>query len=169
MSDRIESILIGTAGLSFAAFVSLYLAIARSGAASEPEARDRFVRLLLVAITVESVHFVEELTTGFHHRFPEFLGLADWPTAFFVVFNLVWIALWILSAFGVRAGVEAAYFPIWFLVIGMMLNGIVHPLLALASGGYFPGLVTSPVTGVLGFVLCPKLWELTAPRWPGIL
>lgn len=169
MGDRIESILIGTAGLSLAAFVSLYLVMVRTGAAAEPEARERFVRLVLIAIAIESVHFGEELATGFHQRFPELLGLSPWPLSFFVVFNVAWIALWLVSAAGLRAGVDAAYFPIWFLVIGMMLNGVAHPLLALAAGGYFPGLVTSPVTGVLGFVLCPKLWALTDPRWPGLL
>ena len=34
-----------------------------------------------------------------------------------------------------------------FLAIGMVLNGIVHPLLSVRAGGYFPGLVTSPLVG----------------------
>ena len=37
----------------------------------------------------------------------------------------------------------------WFLAIAGMFNGIAHPLLALASGGYFPGLVSSPFIAVM--------------------
>ncbi len=165
MSDRIESVFIGTAGLALAAFVALYLAIARSAAASEPAARDRLVRLVALAIAVEALHFVEELTTGFQRQFPHFLGLTDWTTGFFVTFNVAWFLVWIVSAFALRPNYAWAYFPIWFLGIGMLVNGIVHPFLALASGRYFPGLLTSPFAGVLGAILLRRLWVLTQARW----
>jgi hypothetical protein len=165
MSDRVESIFAGTAGLALAAFVALYLALARGPASSEPEAHDRLIRLIAIAIAAQGLHFVEELATGFHRRFPEFLSFEPWPAQFFVAFNVLWIVLWIVSVFGVRENVAAAYFPIWFLAIGMSLNGLVHPLLALASGGYFPGLISSPVVGALGVVLCRRLWELTSARF----
>lgn len=165
MSDRLESMLIGTAGLAFAAFVAFYLAFARSAADAEPAARDRLVRLVALAVLVQGAHFAEELATGFERRFPELLGLAAWTTRFFVGFNLFWLAVWAVAVFGVRAGVDAAYFPIWFLGIGMAMNGLVHPMLALMAGGYFPGLVSSPFAGALGVVLLRRLWELTEGRW----
>ncbi|MBI2569230.1 MAG: hypothetical protein HYV63_19595 [Candidatus Schekmanbacteria bacterium] len=44
------------------------------------------------------------------------------------------------------------------------MNGIGHPLFAVASGGYFPGLITSPLIGVAGVVLWGRLLRATAER-----
>jgi hypothetical protein len=41
-------------------------------------------------------------------------------------------------------------------------NGVAHPLLSVATGGYFPGLFTSPVVGGIGLVLLSRLWKATA-------
>jgi hypothetical protein len=71
--------------------------------------------------------------------------------------------LWLLGAVGVKCGIRAAYFPVWFFSIGMVGNAIWHPLLSLATGGYFPGLFTSPFGGVIGIMLLSRLWKLTAP------
>jgi hypothetical protein len=45
----------------------------------------------------------------------------------------------------------------------MVGNAIWHPLLCLATGGYFPGLFTSPFAGIIGVMLLSRLWKLTAP------
>jgi hypothetical protein len=54
-------------------------------------------------------------------------------------------------------------FPLWFLGIACALNGLAHPLLALRSGGYFPGLITSPLVGVAGVLLLWRTLRVTAP------
>jgi len=86
-----------------------------------------------------------------------------WPSEFFVIFNLVWIALWLLAAVGVKRGMRTAFFPLWFFAIGMVGNALWHPLLSLATGGYFPGLFTSPFAGIIGVMLLSRLWKLTDP------
>jgi len=52
-------------------------------------------------------------------------------------------------------------FPIWCFAIAAIVNGIAHPLLAVAARGYFPGLITSPVVGVVGVLLWIRLIALT--------
>jgi hypothetical protein len=47
-----------------------------------------------------------------------------------------------------------------------MLTGMAHPLMAAASGGYFPGLTTSPVIGVAGLLLWSRLRSATRDSAP---
>jgi hypothetical protein len=104
---------------------------------------------------------MEELVTRFHQRFPALLSLPAWPQDFFVTFNLMWLSVWVLSAIGLQRGYRPALFPAWFFAIAAIVNGIAHPALAIASGGYFPGLITSPVVGVLGALLWLRLQKFT--------
>jgi hypothetical protein len=104
-----------------------------------------------------------EYVTRFYVRAPEFLGLVAWPSEFFVIFNLVWIALWLVAAVGMKRGIRAAFFPVWFFAVGLVGNALWHPLLSLATGGYFPGLFTSPFAGIIGVLLLSRLWRLTKP------
>ena len=107
------------------------------------------------------LHVIEEYATGFAQRWPELLGQRPWANGFFIGFNLSWIAIWLLCAFGIRRGVRVAFFPVWFFAIGMTVNLVGHPALALWTGGYFPGLWTSPIVGVLGVLLLARLLAIT--------
>lgn len=117
---------------------------------------------LVIATAIQGVHFAEEWISGFHIRFPALLGLEPMPVSFFVPFNLAWIAIWIVSVPFLRRGRGAAFFAAWFLAIAGMLNGVAHPMMALASGGYFPGLVTSPFIGIAGVILWQRLRRATS-------
>ena len=44
-----------------------------------------------------------------------------------------------------------------------MFNGLAHPLLAITSEAYFPGLATSPVIGGVGVWLWFRLHAATRP------
>jgi hypothetical protein len=119
------------------------------------------VRLAVIAVVLQAAHFMEEFTTGFHERFPELLAIAPWSMQFFVSFNLFWLAIWTLSIWGLASHRRAALFPLWFLAIGGFANGIAHPLLSAGAGGYFPGLLTSPLVGAIGFLLLQRLLVIT--------
>ena len=160
MNENLRSILVGTAGLSVAAVAALLLTLLRPPA-DDRAGRERTARIFLLGLAVQSLHFMEEFVTGFEQRFPALLDLPAWSERFFVAFNLVWISTWILSAVGLQRGYRAALFPVWFFAIAAMANGIAHPLLAVVAKGYFPGLITSPVLGVLGVLLWRRLQELT--------
>lgn len=161
MSEELRSILTGTAGLSVAAVIALLLTLARDGVVASPVQLRAAVRIAVAAILVQTAHFAEELATGFQQRFPELLGLTPWSLRFFVTFNLIWLGAWVLSVFGLAARRRVALFPLWFLGLGCVANGIAHPLFALRTGGYFPGLVTSPVVGVAGVLLLRRLSRVT--------
>ena len=115
-----------------------------------------------VATAIQGAHFAEEWATGFHVRFPALIGLDPMPLSFFVTFNLVWLAIWIASIPFLRVGRRAAFFASWFLAIAGMLNGVAHPLIAILSGGYFPGLITSPIIGIAGVLLWQRLQKATS-------
>jgi NO-binding membrane sensor protein with MHYT domain len=142
--------------LGFAALAALILAVNRRSPRGKVTERHAASRALILALGIQSIHFSEELATGFHVRLPALFGLPPIPLSLFVGFNLAWIGIWIASVPGLRSAHPAAYFAAWFLAIAGMFNGIAHPLLAVAAGGYFPGLVTSPfICGA-----CIWLWLL---------
>jgi hypothetical protein len=120
--------------------------------------------VLGIATAIQSVHFVEEWITGFHVRFTALLGLDldPMPLSFFVTFSLAWLAIWIVSIPFLRVGRRAAFFSAWFLAIAGILNGVAHPMMAIASGGYFPGLITSPFIGIAGVILWQRLQTATS-------
>jgi len=161
MSDNFRSMVFGPSVLYGVAVVALILTIARRPAKYSSEEIDRIIRLYVVGIAFQCLHFTEEFVTGFYIRVPPFLGFVPWLPEFFVTFNLIWIALWLLAAVGIRSRIRVAFFPVWFFAIGMVGNAIWHPLLCLATGGYFPGLFTSPFAGVIGVILLKRLWKLT--------
>ncbi len=92
------------------------------------------------------------------------LGLPGIPLSVFVVFNLTWLGIWVASVPGLRSARAAAFFAAWFLAIAGMFNGIAHPLLAIAAGGCFPGLLSSPFIGVASVWLWLRLRRATRDR-----
>ena len=161
MAEELRSILIGTAGLSVAGIVALFLTIARGDiVASEPELAAA-VRLAAAAVVLQAAHFAEEAATGFHQQFPALLDLVPWSLRFFALFNLFWLVVWVLSTWGMMARRRSALFALWFFGLACMANGLAHPLLAIRTGGYFPGLVTAPLIGVLGIMLFRRLVRIT--------
>lgn len=122
------------------------------------------LRASVLALALQAVHFAEELMTGFHERFPELLGFSAMPVLLFVLFNVLWLVIWGLSVAGLRHRMRVALFPLWFLALGSAMNGVAHPLLALAAGTYFPGLITSPLSGAAGIWLITRLASVTAPQ-----
>lgn len=163
MSDGVRSMILGPSVLYLVALVAFVLTVTRHAPGPQPEALDRVIRIYLLGIAAQCFHFVEEFVSGFHVRAPQILGLVPWSAEFFVTFNLTWIALWVVSAVGIRARLRIAFFPAWFFAVGMLGNGLWHPLLSARTAEYFPGLFTSPVVGAIGLLLAVRLWNLTAP------
>ena len=158
MSDTLRSILTGTAGLDVAMVVAIILTVRRAPRSAAPD----FLLLGWITLAIQGVHFSEELLTGFDRRFPVILGLAPWPETFFVSFNLVWLVIW-AAALITLGHLRVALFPLWFLAIAAIANGIAHPLGSLAVRGYFPGLVSAPLLGLAGVLLFGRLMAFTQP------
>lgn len=161
MNDKLLSILPSAVVLGAAGVIALNLILTR-GWADESRTHIRgAVQIVLVADFFQAAHFLEELSAGFHERLPALFGLPPMPLQFFVSFNVAWLVIWSLSSWGLMAQRRASLFPLWFLGIGCVVNGVAHPALSIVAGGYFPGLITSPVVGVLGVVLLRRLRVVT--------
>ncbi|MCP3963636.1 MAG: HXXEE domain-containing protein [bacterium] len=115
-----------------------------------------------IATAAQAGHFTEELATGFHQRLPAAFDLPPMSLGLFVAFNLAWLAIWALSAWGLARRSTLALFPLWFLGVASVANGLLHPLLALREGAYFPGLATSPLMAAVGALLLARLARVTA-------
>jgi Protein of unknown function with HXXEE motif len=161
MNDELRSLLPSAVVLGAFAGVAVFLTVTRGWAAGSAAHIRGAVNVTLLTISFQTMHFAEELLTGFRERFPALFDLPPMPLRFFVLFNLAWILVWSLCAWGLAARRRAALFPLWFLGIACIANGVAHPALSVLAGGYFPGLVTSPLVGVLGVLLLRRLARIT--------
>ena len=161
MDDELTSILPSAVALGAAALVALLLTFSRGWAEGSRAQTRGAVRLALVAVLLEAAHFAEELSTGFHERFPALFDRSPMPLPVFVLFNLAWLAIWILSVWGLAARNRGALFPLWFLALASIANGLAHPAFSALEGRYFPGLVTAPAVGIVGVLLLRRLLSLT--------
>ena len=113
----------------------------------------------LLAIAVQCLHFTEEYLTGFQRQFPRLLG-GEWGDAQFVTFNMVWLAVFVLAAWGVHQQVRVAYVFVIFLgLIGGVGNGASHLFLSAVNRRYFPGAGTAAVCIGVGIALLLRLFR----------
>jgi hypothetical protein len=159
-----QSILPSLLVLGLAAIAAATLAASRPPRPLHSPIRPAASRALIVALVIQGIHFGEEAVTDFPARLGELLGIPAMPMSFFLAFNVVWLGIWTVSVPGLKSAHTAAYFAAWFLAIAAMVNAIAHPLLAVAAGGYFPGLVSSPVIGAAGVSLWLKLRAATGKK-----
>jgi hypothetical protein len=120
--------------------------------------RSQLVFLLLVA--AQAAHSGEEYVAGLYSVFSpaayvSALFSADLPIGFAIANGTI-VAVGVLFYLGpIRRGGDSARAWAWPWVVLEGANGIGHLLLALAAGGYFPGVLTAPllvvVSGWLGW------------------
>jgi len=156
-----SSFLPSLAVLGPAAIAALVLAVRRRSPPERASERAVAARVLALCVAVQILHFTEESLGGFPERLGDALGLPGMPPSFFFGFNLAWIGIWVASVRGVRSGRTEAFFAAWFLAIAGMVNGVAHPLLAVAAGGYFPGLLSSPIIAAVSAWLWLRLRSAT--------
>jgi hypothetical protein len=156
------SIFVGTLGLSVAGLVALSLSASRAGITADFVNSIRWMSGLTLG--AQLLHFSEEYLHRFYVRFPELLGLTVWSDTFFVIFNLTWLVIWAVAIVGLRKLPRVAAIPLWFLAIASAVNGVAHPIMSVAVAGYFPGLWSSLIVGILGFILLHRLFLATSTR-----
>jgi hypothetical protein len=122
---------------------------------------ERVLPVYLVALAIQFLHFAEEYVYGFQHRVAEIMaGMPPFDADVFVAFNMIAYCLFLLGGLGMYRGMKFPMILVWFFTIaGVLGNAILHPLLALRVGGYFPGLFTSFAYLILGPILLSRLRE----------
>lgn len=149
--------------LGAAALAAWIMTLKRSSPPRKTAQRRLASQALALAVSLQAIHFIEEAVTGFHEQLGPFFGLPPLPLGGFVMFNVLWLIIWVASIWGLAKALPAAFFAAWFMAIAGLVNGIAHPLLALSTGGYFPGLLTSPLVALACFWLWRRL--LAATCW----
>lgn len=121
-------------------------------------------RLFPLLIAAQAAHSAEEYLTRLYDVLAPARAVSDAlgfdRSSGFVIANaaLVGFGLWCYLA-RVRPGRGAARGLAWFWAALETANGLAHAGLALAAGGYFPGLATAPLLLGLGLALG---WSLAA-------
>ena len=122
----------------------------------------RILTLYLLAIGVQLLHFTEEYLTDFITRLPALLDQPPYPQDYWVVFNMVAYFIFILGGIILYRGIkELMIIPLFFVVVGVVLNSIGHILIAIFVGGYFPGLFTAIIYLLIGPSLLKAIIEKT--------
>jgi hypothetical protein len=120
----------------------------------------RVLPAYILALGVQVGHLVEEYVAGFYRAFPPLFGAPPWSGASFLVFNVSWLLMFALGAYGLHRRWGFAVVIALFLGIGAgVLNGVGHVALALAAGGYFPGLYTGVLALFAGSYLVWRLFR----------
>lgn len=129
-----------------------------------PDLRRSRRLLLVVGLTISAqvLHFGEELLTELYVQFPTTFGFPAAPQSVFVGANLTALVVWVGALLAVRQGIVIAILPLWFLGFAELLNLFLHPYLALKTGGYYSGVVTAPLVGLLGMMTIRELARVTA-------
>lgn len=114
----------------------------------------------LAAVVVFLAHFAEEYRTGFAVRLPELIGRPPWTPAEFLTFNGVWAVVFASSALALRPGRDLPVLvALFFALAGGLGNGVFHLVLAIQSGGYFPGAWTAPLCFGVGVWMLRALYR----------
>jgi hypothetical protein len=122
--------------------------------------------LYLTGIALQCLHFCEEYVTGFQREFPELLGY-EWSDTRFVVFNLIWLSVFIAAAVGVHRGIRPAYLIVVFFAMAVGIgSGLGHPALSIVRQRYFPGTLTAPLTFLVGVLLFRRLFNRPPRKAP---
>lgn len=121
----------------------------------------RTARAFLLLVSAQAVHSVEEYWFRLYDLLAPARAVSDAlglnRAAGFAVTNsvLIGFGLWCYAA-RIRPGLRGARALAWLWAVLEILNGIAHFGLALAAGGYFPGVATAPLLLAAGawLVLC---------------
>ena len=111
-----------------------------------------------LAVLVQCAHLIEEYLGGFYREFPAVFGASQWSARRFLIFNIVWLTIFVSAGIGLSRGRRVAYLVALFLAIGGGIgNGLGHLALSAREGGYFPGAYTGVLAFVVGSVLAYRL------------
>ena len=117
-------------------------------------------RLVLIACAAQLLHLLEESAFDLHVVLPEAFGFPGMSLPFFLSINTGALVVWLLGALQ-RTFNPLVVTTFWFLGLASVFNLVAHPTMAIVTGGYFPGVLTSPLVGFTGLLLTRRLFQAT--------
>lgn len=110
--------------------------------------------LYLTGILIQITHFLEEFYMGFYKELPSIFNANSWTGSQFILFNIVWLSIFLLAAIGSFNNIKLSFLIVWFFIlIGGIGNGIMHIGLSLLRKEYFPGTVTAIFLFAIGIIM----------------
>jgi len=120
----------------------------------------RILPAYAAAVLIQCAHLVEEYRGDFHRLFPPVFGADPWSGRRFLIFNLVWLGVFVPAGFGLARGNRESYLVALFLALGGGIgNGLGHLALAVRERGYFPGVYTGIFALLAGSALIHRLFR----------
>ena len=133
----------------------------------DPRIKFSFLALVITQVA----HSVEEYVFRFYEVFPPARLLNELVPGLtrpgFIIFSalLALFGLWCFLS-SVHPGTKSARDWVWIWVVIELFNGLAHPVWAIATRGYVPGLATSPILFVLAAYLFHRLRATPEPSGP---
>ncbi len=125
----------------------------------------RILPLYLLLLGIQFIHFTEEYLTDFTIEVPKLLGQEAYPTDYWLVFNMTAYFFFIIGGIILFQQIkELTIIPLFFIVVGVLLNSIGHILIALYVGGYFSGLYSALIYVIVGPILIKRILDETNTR-----
>lgn len=123
---------------------------------------ERILPLYLLALGIQFIHFTEEYLTDFTVAVPNLLGQEEYPKDYWLVFNMVAYFIFIIGGIILFKKIkELMIIPLFFILVGVLLNSIGHILISLYVGGYFSGLYTALIYVIIGPILIKRVLDET--------
>ena len=124
----------------------------------KPELSRELAVWYFIALAIQCLHFIEEYMGTFYVQLPELMDTTPLEKDDFVLFNLSAYAIFIVGGIAIIKNYKALMLiPIFYILLGVLGNGVIHVLLGIWSWSYFPGLYTAIVFLFLGPVLIRML------------
>ena len=120
--------------------------------------------IYLLALAIQFIHFTEEYLTDFIIELPKLMGSDPYSLDFWIVFNMIAYSIFVLGGIIIfKKKRELMIIPIFFILVGVVFNGIAHIGLAIYKGGYFPGLYSALVYVMISPVIINRLFKIADP------
>jgi hypothetical protein len=122
----------------------------------------RILPLYLLAVGIQFIHFTEEYLTDFTVAVPKLLGREEYPMDYWLVFNMVAYFVFIIGGIILFKKIkELMIIPLFFILVGVLLNSIGHIIISIYTGGYFSGLYTALIYVIIGPLLIKRVLDET--------
>jgi hypothetical protein len=123
---------------------------------------ERILPLYLLLLGIQFLHFTEEYLTDFIIEVPQLLGQEAYPLDYWLVFNMVAYFIFIIGGIIVFKQIkELMIIPLFFILVGVLLNSIGHILISIYIGEYFSGLYTALIYIIIGPILMKRVLDET--------
>ena len=95
---------------------------------------------------------------GFYKELPAIFNTNSWTGRQFIIFNIVWLIIFLFAAIGSFNNIKMSFLIVWFFIlIGGIGNGIMHIGLSLLRKEYFPGTVTAVFLLAIGIIMLQNI------------